>query len=69
MRCLAGFDRAIEEVVSGREGYQVVTEVVGSVGAQAEVAVQQVLIGVVVILASADASLQAEQAQAPMREG
>src|SRR5271165_1514900 len=37
---LAGLDRAIEDVVSGRESYQVVTKVVGSVGAQAEIAVQ-----------------------------
>ncbi len=56
---------AIKQIISSRKGYQMVPEVMGSVGTEAEVAMQQILVGIIVKLPSADPSLQAEQTPPP----
>ena len=53
-----------------RSPRQVVTKIMGGVSPKTEVAMpRRWCVGIVVVLASADTSLQAEQAQAPMRKG
>src|SRR5882757_8648381 len=65
-RRLPGLNRAVEKIIPGCKSSQVVTKIVRSVRPQAEVAVEQEPIGIIVILASADSALHAEQAKAPV---
>ena len=65
-RSFGNFDGAVEKIFSGGEHFdlrseQALAEVVRGVGIEAEVAVQQIGVGVVVKLAAAQAALQAER--------
>ena len=54
------FDLAVEEVFAGGKKSEALADVVRGVGVKAEVAVEQKDVGIVVVLASAQAALQAE---------
>ena len=57
------FDLAVEEVFAGGEEFEALAEVVRGIGVEAEVAVEEIGVGVVVELAAAQAALQAERAE------
>ncbi len=59
----ADFDSPVEEVFAGGEEFEAVADVVGGVGVEAEVAVKQVGVCVVVELAAAHAGLEAEESE------
>src|SRR3954447_8638384 len=61
---LGHFDAAVEEVFAGGEEFQARAEGVGAVGIQLEKAMEQGIVGVIVVLVAAHAALQAEGADA-----
>src|SRR5579862_669879 len=63
-RRFAHFDIAIEKIFAGSKELQALPNVVGGVSVEAEEAVQQVGVGVIVVLPAAHAALQAQCADA-----